>query len=69
MARALLRICSDWDRANWLIDTCTDGCEQYPAPIVLRRIYCQKYEPADGIDWTKADRSDFEAQPRRKASA
>ncbi len=46
-------------KAQWLIDRLLMGAPRFPTPIEMRRVYCQKYTPADGLEDTKVDLSDL----------
>ena len=68
LARTLLKLCPDWEKAQWLVDKLLDGCSRRPTPLVMRRVYCQKFPPEDGIEPGAADLSDFEDLPAKKSS-
>lgn len=64
LASAFLKICPDDRQAEWLCQAVLDGCTHSPTPIEMRRIYCQKFPPADGREDHQVDQSDRMASRR-----
>lgn len=59
LARSIHELCgADIERGQWLIDCIRRGSVRIPAPIEMRRVYCQKYPPADGLEDSQVDISD-----------
>jgi hypothetical protein len=58
LAKGMSKICPDEEHAQWLVDAVLDGCAYCPTPIEMRRIYCQKFPPADGREDHQVDQSD-----------
>ncbi len=59
LAKSLLELANTWGEAEYLIDKIRTGFERRPAPIEMRRVFCQKFKPADGIEDTDADMTRF----------
>lgn len=57
-ALSLLELANDWTEAQWLVDKVRSGGQRRPAPIEMRRLFCQKFTPADGLEDDKVDISD-----------
>lgn len=59
-ALSLLEIAEDWPKAELLVKEIRTGCERRPAPIEMRRFYCEQIgDPADGISDSWADLGQF----------
>ena len=50
---------SDKERSEWLVERIIDGCERFPTPIEIRRIYENHYIPADGVFSREVDNFDM----------
>jgi hypothetical protein len=48
LVKTALRLAAGPEQLLWLVDKVADSCERSPTPIQMRRIFCQKYPPADG---------------------
>jgi hypothetical protein len=59
LAKSIYELCGpDTVRGQWLIDRIRKGSIRIPAPIEMRRVYCQKHPPADGLEDNQVDISD-----------
>lgn len=47
-AKQILKMCSDFEQAEWLISELGSRCQFWPAPVEARRVFCQRYRPDDG---------------------
>lgn len=55
LAETLLQICEDEEKLLWVVGRILQGATFCPKPIEIRRVYCKRYRPADGIEWQAAD--------------
>ncbi len=58
-AKALINIVGTEEKALWLSDRVIEGCNHFPAPIELRRIFCDRYPPADGREPREVDNTRY----------
>lgn len=52
-ATTLLKLASDWEQAQWLVDQIQEIAEFRPSPAEMRRVFATKFLPADGKDPVK----------------
>ena len=55
VAKQLLAMCDNWERAQWLVRRMGELFNEWPGPLEFRAVYCSRYKPKDGKE---ADTSD-----------
>ena len=59
LAKGILKICPDTEKADWLSERVLDGCDRCPTRLGLRRIYAKRFKPADGVEPGAIDQTDI----------
>lgn len=50
LARMFQRMVSTPEQLEWLVRAAIDNCEEWPGPMEMRGMFCQRYKPADGVE-------------------
>jgi len=55
IALVLKRLCSTPAQLEWLVRQMIDGVGEWRGPVDLRRVYAQRFKPADGVEPEELD--------------
>lgn len=69
IAKCFRSLVGDATRGQWLCDLILDGCEWFPAPIQMRRMFGKHHKPADGLEEWQVDMSDVMGSSRKRDEA
>lgn len=50
VARAVMQFVEDEEKLDWLIQRASGSFTRFPAPLLLRKMYCEYYPPADNLN-------------------